>query len=304
MQTCPNNAEQQSLSVFELLRQTVSCFRSRNIENPGASAEILLAHALGFQRIDLYLRHDQPVMACERERFRELSIRRLCHEPVAYITGHKEFWNADLVLSPAVLIPRPETECLVEAALACVPQTGKARNILDLGTGSGAIILALAGERPGNRFFASDRSLAALEIAGINAARNGLQEKIAFFCGDWFAPLRKDLAGFDLILSNPPYIRSAEIEGLQPEIGFEPKAALDGGEDGLGAIRQIVLHAPDCLAENGFLLMEIGSDQRRDVTELAEKCKAYDQIRCIRDYSGHDRVMQMRRMARKTSCRA
>jgi len=303
MQTCPKNAEQ-PMCISELLRQTVSCFRSRNIENPGASAEILLAHALGLQRIDLYLRHDQPLMAGERERFLELSRRRLCHEPVAYITGRKEFWTADLLLSPAVLIPRPETECLVEAALTCLPQTGKDRSILDLGTGSGAIILALARERPGNRFFASDRSLDALKIAKTNAARNSLEGKIAFFCGDWFAPLGENITGFDLILSNPPYIRSAEIEGLQPEIRFEPKAALDGGEDGLAAVRQIVLQAPDYLAENGFLLMEIGFDQRRDVTELAEKCKTYDQIRCIRDYSGNDRIMQMRRTAQKTPCRA
>ncbi len=303
MQNQPKNGE--PWPILRLLRWTASHFMSRNIENPRASAEILLAHALGLRRIDLYLRYDQPLMPGELGRFRELILRRLRHEPVAYITGRKEFWTVELSLSPAVLIPRPETECLVEAALGCLPETpeGEGRSILDMGTGSGAIILALAAERPGNRFYASDRSAAALEIAKANAAGNGLDGKVGFFCGDWFAPLKADISGFDLIVSNPPYIRAAEIKGLQPEISFEPKAALDGGTDGLAAIRQIVLHAPDYLSEKGFLIMEIGFDQRSDVTEIAQKCGNYDQIRCTKDYGGNDRVMQMRRIQRKTPCR-
>lgn len=290
-------------SILRLLRWTTSHFSSRNIENPRASAEILLAHALGLRRIDLYLRHDQPLMSDELGRFRELVRRRLRHEPAAYITGHKEFWSVELSLSPDVLIPRPETECLVEAALECLPQNPERENrILDLGTGSGAIILAVAAERPGNRFYASDRSPAALKIAKGNAARNSLEGKIAFFCGDWFAPLKAS-GGFDLILSNPPYIRSADMESLQPEISFEPRNALDGGPDGLAAIRQILLQAPDCLAEEGFLVMEIGFDQGADTAEIARKCGVYGQIRCTKDYAGNDRVMRMQRIPGKTPCR-
>ncbi|MEZ4526998.1 MAG: peptide chain release factor N(5)-glutamine methyltransferase [Desulfobacterales bacterium] len=285
-------------TILRILRWTTSHFRSRHIENPRASAEILLAHALGIRRIDLYLRHDQPLMPEERERFRELIRRRLRHEPVAYIVGRRGFWTLELSLSPAVLIPRPETECLVEAALECLPRNPENR-ILDLGTGSGAIILSLAAERPENRFYASDRSPAALEIAKANAAGNGLEGKIHFFCGDWFAPLCPEIPGFDLIVSNPPYIRSAEIRDLQPEISFEPKAALDGGPDGLAEIRQIVGQARNYLAADGFLIMEIGCDQAGEVVRMAEKCGAYDQIRCTADYSARDRVVQMRRKAEK-----
>ncbi len=290
-------------TILRILRWTASRFRSRNIENPRASAEILLAHALDLRRIDLYLRHDQPLMPDELGRFRELIRRRLRHEPVAYILGTRGFWTLELSLSPAVLIPRPETECLVEAALECLPKTPERESrILDLGTGSGAIILSLAAEQPKNCFYASDRSPAALEIAKDNAAGNGLEGKIHFFCGDWFAPL-KTPGGFDLILSNPPYIRSSDMDGLQPEISFEPRSALDGGPDGLQAIRQILLHAPDYLTEHGFLVIEIGFDQGGDVAEMAQKCGAYEQIRCIKDYAGNDRVMRMRRIPGKTPCR-
>ncbi|GBC59294.1 protein-(glutamine-N5) methyltransferase, releas e factor-specific [Desulfonema ishimotonii] len=285
-------------TILKLLRWTTSYFKSHDIDNPRASAELLLAHALKLERIDLYVRYDQPLSGGELSRFKALIKRRGKREPIAYITGEKEFWSMPLKVSPAVLIPRPETECLVEAALAVLPDDSdgdRKKRVLELGTGSGAIILSLASERPGHRYFASDRSLSALAVARENAVRHGA-EAIRFFCGDWFEALKGGGPPFDLILSNPPYIEAAEIPRLQPEIHrYEPVAALDGGTDGLDALRHIICHAPACLADGGTLILEIGYDQGDAVQSIARGCGAYYQVAVRKDYSGHDRVVLLRR---------
>ncbi len=292
------NSRPPEWTIIKLLKWATTYFRSHDIESPRASAEILLAHALDLERIDLYLRYDQPLDGEELNRFKALIKRRVKREPVAYIIGQKGFWSIDLNVSRDVLIPRPETECLVEAALealsAATPDDGQ--RILELGTGSGAVILALATQHADRLYYASDISFNAIRIARDNARRLNLEKSIRFFGGDWFAPLNPECGCFDLILSNPPYIKSEELENLQPEIfNFEPIRALDGGPDGLSSIRRIIDQAHRYLNPGGILLLEIGHDQKADVQQLMEHCGQYDQFVCIPDYGGRDRVVQMRK---------
>jgi release factor glutamine methyltransferase len=285
-------------TIIKLLKWATSYFRSHDIESPRASAEILLAHALNLQRIDLYLRYDQPLDGDELNGFKVLLKRRVKREPVAYIVGQKGFWSIDLKVTGDVLIPRPETECLVEKALDALSGTSTAagQRVLELGTGSGAVILALAFQQPDPVYFASDASLNAIGIARANAGRLHLEEHIRFFGGDWFAALDPESGCFDLILSNPPYIKSAEMENLQPEIlNYEPVHALDGGPDGLSSLRRIIEHAHQYLKPGGMLMVEIGHDQQADVHRIMQQCGHYDRFTCTQDYSGLDRVVQMRK---------
>ncbi len=290
----PTGDKERPWTILDVLKWTASHFASHHIESPRASAEILLAHALGLNRIDLYLRYDQPLAEEELAGFKPLIRRRLKREPVAYITGTKEFWSMPLEVSPDVLIPRPETECLVAAALEILDALPAGARALDLGAGSGAVILALASERPGHLYFASDVSLTSLRTAKQNARRRGLAASAAFFAGDWCAPLKPDGPGFDLILSNPPYIRTGDIDGLQPEISrWEPRQALDGGEDGLGHIRRIIAAAGAHLNRSGALLMEIGHDQAPAVAAAAGQSGKYAGVDFLKDYSGIDRVARL-----------
>ena len=297
MQNQPNPEEPQ-WNILDLLKWTSSHFKSHAIDNPRATAEILLAYALDLRRIDLYLRHDQPLTKEELNRFRQLIIRRLRREPVAYIVGCKEFWSLELAVTPAVLIPRPETECLVEAVLGLIPAAngGAGMRILEMGTGSGAISLAVASERSAAQLLASDASPLALELARRNAVHHRLAAGIHFVCGTWFDPFNDRNSRFDMILSNPPYIPAPVIPTLQPEIHrFEPIMALDGGPDGLRAIRHILARAPLFLKDGGWLLLEIGHDQAAAVQEICRNCGAYADVRFIKDYSGHSRVLQARK---------
>ena len=203
-----------------------------------------------------------------------------------------------LKVTPAVLIPRPETECLVETALAVLSEDAGpgARRILELGTGSGAVILALAVERPGDILRATDQSEEVLSIARDNAGRHGVSQRISFFCGDWFTPIDREVDGFDLILSNPPYIRRKDIPNLQPEIfRFEPNAALDGGLSGIDSLEHIITTAPSYLRPNGHLLLEIGHDQRTLLERVIEKTGSYKETVFIKDYGGHNRVLSIRK---------
>lgn len=290
--------DEASWTILKLLSWTTGYFSSRGIEHPRADAEILLAYTLGLRRIDLYVQYDKPLTRPELTRFRESIQRRVRREPVAYITGEKEFWSLGLKVSPAVLIPRPETECLVEAALSVLSaNTGKdSRRILELGTGSGAVILALAMERPEDILYATDRSGKVLVAAQDNAERHGVSGRISFLCGDWFAPIDRRVNRFDLILSNPPYIRRKEIPNLQPEIfRFEPHTALDGGPDGVDSLGHIIAAAPPYLRSGGCLLLEIGHDQRPLLERAIEQTGGYQEPVFIKDYSGHDRVLRLQK---------
>lgn len=285
-------------TVIGVLEWTAAYFKRHQLEHARCDADLLLAHALGCRRIDLYLRHDQPLHEAELARFKLLVQRRARREPVAYIVGEKEFWSLPLAVTPDVLIPRPDTECLVEQALALLPAVaGEApRRVLDLGVGSGAITVALAHERSLHRFWASDASLRALRVARANARRHHVDHLIQFFAGRWLDPLAPVGQGFDLIVSNPPYVRRDEIARLAPEIrDYEPMGALDGGPQGLSEIAAIIAGAPDHMRPGARLLLEIGFDQRPAVEALAKKSGAYDRIDFHKDYAGHYRVAQMRR---------
>ena len=289
-------------TIAKLLKWTTSYFNTHDIDSPRAAAEILLAHVLNLSRIDLYLRYDQPLNPSELMRFKALIKRRINREPVAYIVGVKEFWSMDLAVSRDVLIPRPETECLVEAAMPLLAEgTGqdasfKVMRILELGTGSGAVVLALAAHRKEHLYFAADCSVKSVELAAENAKRYGLEEKIQWFCGDWLAPLNNRRHRLDMILSNPPYIQSQVIEQLQPEIfKYEPRVALDGGPDGLYCLRHIIANAHQYLVPQGNLLLEIGHDQKAEVATMIDSCKHYEGVVFKKDYSGYDRVVLMRK---------
>ncbi|MBC8246783.1 MAG: peptide chain release factor N(5)-glutamine methyltransferase [Deltaproteobacteria bacterium] len=286
-----SNRERQ-WTILSLIQWTTSYFKSHHIENPRADAEILLAHALNLERIDLYLRYDQPLNHDELSRFKILIKRRIQREPVAYITGTKEFWSLDFRVTTDVLIPRPETECLVERALVVLSGDTPLR-VLELGTGSGAITIALASEKPDHHYVATDRSVFAVCLAGENAKRHKLDQSMSFFAGDWFQPLNED-GFFDMIISNPPYIRTEEIDRLEPEIfRYEPRISLDGGEDGLQCIEQILVKAHHCLKSKGKLLLEMGHDQREKIQAILNSMGRYDNISFFMDYSGHDRGVQL-----------
>ena len=285
-------------TIIKLIRWAASYLKSHDIDSPRATGEILLAHALHLNRIDLYLKYDQPLVANELQAFKKLIKRRVRREPVAYIVGVKEFWSLDLEVNTAVLIPRPETECLVEAALDLISEKSSRppQRILDLGTGSGAIVLALASQQPRHTYFASDRFRSAVELAWRNAVRHDLCQKIHFFVGDWLSSLNNAKPGFDLIVSNPPYIPGRVIGELQPEIHqYEPIAALNGDADGLACYRNIIGAAHRHLACGGMLLLEIGHDQQEDIRQIVADSDQYEGFSCSKDYSGYDRVVKMRK---------
>lgn len=258
--------------------------------SPRLDAELLLAHALGWERTRLFMERTWPVAAEPAQQFLDLVAARRRHQPVAQLVGRREFWSLPLQVTADVLVPRPETERLVELALMRLP-AGRAARVADLGTGSGAIVLALASERPECAFWASDSSPAALEVARRNAADFGL-ERVHFVLGDWCHAL--PAARFDLIVSNPPYIADDEWAHSDAELEFEPRQALAGGSDGLDALRLLAASAPAHLAPGGWLLLEHGRDQSMAVRALLEQA-GFTDIATHADLAGQPRVTLGRR---------
>lgn len=248
-------------------------------------AEHLLLHVAGRSHAWLYAHGDALIEADLLERFHRLVQRRLAGEPVAYLTGRRGFWRLELDVSPDTLIPRPETELLVELALARIGVTVASR-VADLGTGSGAIALAIAGERPNAHVLATDASAAALAVAQGNARRLGFHD-VEFRRGDWWQPLQG--RSFDAILSNPPYIAEEDSHLEQGDLRFEPATALSSGPDGLDALRVITAGAGRHLNPEGWLLVEHGWDQGAAVRALFEDADLTE-VRTVRDLSGHERV--------------
>lgn len=284
-------------TISNLLKWATSYFGSYKIDSPRMTAEILLAHSLKTKRIDLYLQFDKPLSEQELSTFKALIKRRIRREPVAYITGSREFWSLNFSITKDVLIPRPDTECLVETALTLLPhqKTGPPKYILELGTGSGAIIIALSSERPGHLFFASDLSVPATNLAKKNAAAYCMNQSVFFFCSDWFKAVKKKPL-FDIILSNPPYIRTEEIQSLDPEIRqFEPLMALDGDHDGLAYLKKIIESADSYLKQEGYLLLEMGYDQMNQVADIADRHHSYKDTEFLKDYAGHHRVIKLKK---------
>ncbi len=243
---------------------------------------ILICHALGLTRVQLITRSERTLTAPEAERLAALFGRRLRGEPIAYITGEREFYGIAFEVTPAVLIPRPETELLVELSLERLPPNGR---LLDLGTGSGAIAIAVAHARPDANVVALDASDAALEVARRNATRHGTQ--VQFVKSDWYAALED--TRFDLIAANPPYIEKDDPHLSQGDLRFEPRTALTDHGDGLSALRSIVIGATARLTSGGWLLMEHGYDQAAAVRALLTD-QGFDQVQSWRDLAGIERV--------------
>lgn len=252
-------------------------------------APVLLAHVLGVDRAALHAHPERPLTPEQFARFQQAIAERRRGVPVAYLTGKRAFYDRELAVSPAVLIPRPETEHLVEAALDWARgRTGL--RIADVGAGSGAIAVTLAAHLPGAAVWAIDRSEEALAVARENAARAGVEKRITFVRGDLLSPLLAAALRVNLIAANLPYIPSADLDGLAVA-RFEPRAALDGGPDGLDLIRRLLDQAPAALTPGGLVLLEIQSGQGVRVAELAGTAFPGAEVRVLADYAGHDRVV-------------
>ncbi len=281
-------------NISELLKWTTDYFQSHNIESPRMGAELLLSHCMDVPRLNLYLQYDKPLLPEELSLYKTMIRRRIAREPVAYITGYKGFWTLDLFVSKSVLVPRPDTECIVETALEVLKiKPDIPLNVLDLGTGSGAIVLSLASEMPINKYFAVDVSVEAIEIAKQNAALNCPERDISFISSSWFDGLVESEL-FDLIVSNPPYIPTKDIMELEPEIKeYEPFLALDGDVDGLKCVRHIIEQAGNYLKPGGWLMIETGFDQKESVLEIAQGVGGFLYAEYVKDFAGNNRVVRM-----------
>ncbi|GGC59303.1 release factor glutamine methyltransferase [Siccirubricoccus deserti] len=241
--------------------------RAAAIETPRLEARLLLAHAMGCRQEALLRDPRAAVPAEAAARFGDLLRRRLAREPVALLLGTQEFWSLPFAVSPATLIPRADSESLIEAALEAFPDRAAVRRVLDLGTGTGCLLLAALSEFPGATGIGIDRVPAAAALARENARRLGLADRAAFLASDWAGSIK---ARFDLVLCNPPYIETYDIAGLMPEVArYEPVSALDGGADGLAAYRHVVAALPELLAPGGQAVLELGQGQRAAVEVLA-----------------------------------
>lgn len=286
------------VTVREALRDGEALLSRFGVPGARLDAEVLLGHTLNCRREDLY-RGPECVLTQEaRDRFVTLLGRRGRGEPAAYITGRREFWSLDFFVTPEVLVPRPETELLVEVAVGILARKSSPSCILEIGTGSGAIAVSLSTQRAEAEIWATDLSGAALEVARMNARRHNVEKRIHFLQGDLFAPVGEwGLGFFDLMISNPPYVPSEEIERLPAEIRhWEPRPALDGGVDGLDFYRRILGEAPRYLTGAGFLVLEIGGESGTRVSRMVEATGAF-RVRAIhRDYAGRERVVVAERL--------
>jgi release factor glutamine methyltransferase len=280
-------------TVGRLRDWTAQFLLDKGSEFPRLDAEVLLAHVLGCKRIDLYVRNEEVASEDVRKRYKELVRKRVEGCPVAYLVGKKEFFSLEFQVGPAVLIPRPDTETLVTACLE-LAKSIPAPSILDVGTGSGAIAIALAKNHPGAQLTATDVSPEALAVAKRNAVKHGVSERVRFLQGDLFTPLDAQQR-FDLIVSNPPYIPTEDLPKLPVGVRqYEPKLALDGGPGGYRVIQRLVQGAGAHFKPGGNLLVEIGAAQEAPVRRLIEVQPGFALEPTIRDYSRHPRVLRAR----------
>ena len=300
-------------TIGKLIEWTRGFFEKKGIPQPRLEAEILLAHVLGAERIDLYMRYEQPVDEGQRAAFRELVRRRAEREPTRYLTGGCEFMSLAMKVTPACLIPRPETELLVEevlrlagaprrpaaaaAAGASAAQAPAPVSVIDLCTGCGCIAVSLAVYLPQAHVTATDISAEALEVARINAEAHGVAERVTLLQGDLYEPLdAADVQPADFLVANPPYVPEADWAGLEPEIReHEPRTALVSGPAGTEIVARILKGAPAYLRPGGWLLVEIGSEQGGAVAGQAAALRGLTEVRVVKDYAGLDRILMARR---------
>jgi release factor glutamine methyltransferase len=276
-------------TIADVLRWAADDFRARGIESPRLDAEVLLARALGTTRIQLVVDARRVLPAEELASFREMVKRRRAHEPVAYILGEREFWGRVFRVDPRVLVPRPDTETLVEVALDRTRHVSMSMRALDLCTGSGCVAITLAKERPTSVVYATDASEDALSVARENALRLGAYN-VALRAGDLYAAAPPALH-FDVVTANPPYIARSEMATLMQDVrDFEPRLALEAGDDGLDVLRRVVAGAPARLVAGGVLAVEVGAGQAPAVAELFRGA-GFDSIELRRDYARIERVV-------------
>jgi release factor glutamine methyltransferase len=292
------SANSQVWTVLDLLRWTSQHFAERGIDSARLDAELLLAHVLDCDRLRLYVDHDKPVREAERARYRELVRARAGERvPVSILLGRREFWSLPLAVTRDVLTPRPETETLVAAALDALPGREQEWAVLDVGTGSGAIALAIAHERPKARVTASDVSSAALAVARRNAEALALADRVRFVEGPLFEPVAAELAAgarFDAVVSNPPYVARRDAPALPPELRHEPEIALFAGDDGTDVLRALAAEVADALVPGGFAAFELDPRQAEAMADWlgAAGLRA---VTVHRDAAGRPRVVSARR---------
>jgi release factor glutamine methyltransferase len=287
-------------TVRRLLEWTSGFFARKEVDAPRLAAELLLAHVLRVPRLKLYTDYERPLSEKELATYRALVQRAGEHEPIAYLTGRAHFFNLEFEVSPAVLIPRPDTETLVENVLQLARNTAgfESPRVLDLCTGSGCIAAAIAHHLKSATVIATDVSADAVAVARKNIERLGLADRVTVEEGDLFEPIARlpDPQPFNLIVANPPYIPTGEIEKLDRNVrDYEPVAALDGGIDGLVLHRRIFEGAVERLVPGGRIYVEIQFDQGQMVKEIAESHPEFEDARLLKDYAGHPRVLTARR---------
>ena len=285
-------------TIIELLKETQQYFKKSGIRTARLDSELLLSFCLKRDRVKLYVDFESPVTQEELSRFRELVRCRAKREPVAYILGYKEFWSLKIRVNRDVLIPRPETEVLVDEAVGILKETcrnNEQQRVLELGTGSGAIPLSLAKGKENIIVFSVDRSCKALKVAKENAGLYEFGNRVCLVCGDCLSTFNCK-EKFDLIVSNPPYIRTGDIDGLEPEIkDYEPREALDGGRDGLVFCRNWIPKIPVLLKKDGWAAFELGDGQAQAVSQIFMSTDFYENIKIVKDYARHERVILARK---------
>ncbi len=280
-------AAETTWTIAAVLKWATDDFRSRGIENPRLDAEVLLGRAIGASRTQLVIDMLKPLAPEELARFRDMVKRRRAREPVAYILGEREFYGRTFRVDSRVLLPRPDTETLVDVALARTRHASMSARVLDLCTGSGCVAITLARERPTTQVIAADKSEGAIAVASENALRLGAYNVACVVC-DLFGEMK---GPFDLITANPPYIATAEVEGLSPDIvKFEPRLALDGGASGDDVVARIIEGAPERLEKGGVLAVEVGAGQAERAFALMRK-RGFQDVERARDYARIERVV-------------
>lgn len=282
------------VKLIDLINSADTILDHAGIEAPRLNVERMLEMILGLKRVELYLDPGREVSDEDAAQLRHLIDRRLNHEPLQYILGETEFYGITLKCDRRALIPRPETEFVVGSALKLVGKS-KGLKVLDLACGSGNIVVAMAVNKPGQEYFASDLSADAVGLAKENAELNNVSDKIKFYCGNMFAPFKNQDLKFDMIVVNPPYIREGELEMLHEQVKrYEPRKALISGEDGLDFIREMLGLAPQYLKPGSYLISEVAMGQAPTIRDLVREGSDFEYIEAIADYSGIERVMILR----------